>query len=82
VGRDVLAVTVLLGQVAGLLRQLVCVTGWLVLLATTATLLFQPHLTAGHLIAPGAGMLAVFQGLIPRASRRHRAVDESLRDDP
>jgi hypothetical protein len=72
-GRDVRAVTVLLEQAAGLLRQLVCVAGWLVVLSATVTLLFQPRLDPGHLIAPGAGILAVLQGLTPgRAGRRQR----------
>jgi hypothetical protein len=38
-GRDVRAITVLLEQAFGLLRQLVCVTGWLVVLAATTGLL-------------------------------------------
>jgi hypothetical protein len=69
-GRDVRAVTVLLEQAAGLLRQLVCVAGWLVLLSATVTLLFQPRLDPGHLIAPGAGTLAVLQGLTPARAGR------------
>jgi hypothetical protein len=45
--RDVRAVTVLLEQACGLLRQLVCVAGWLVLLTATARLLGQPHIDLG-----------------------------------
>jgi hypothetical protein len=37
----------------------------LVLLSATVTLLYQPHLDPGHLIAPGAGTLAVLQGITP-----------------
>jgi hypothetical protein len=48
-------------QACGLLRQLVCLTGWLVLLAATARPLVQPCLDLGHLVAPGTGALAVFQ---------------------
>jgi hypothetical protein len=82
-GRDVRAVTVFLEQAAGLLHQLVCVAGWLVLLSATVTFLFQPHLDPGHLIAPGAGTLAVLQGLTPaRARRRQRTSAGPSRDDP
>lgn len=51
-GRDVRAVAILLEQACGLLRQLVCVTGWLVVLAAVARLLVQPHFGPGHLTAP------------------------------
>jgi hypothetical protein len=72
-GRDVRAITVLLEQACGLLRQLVCVTGWLVVLAATVRLLVQPHFGPGHLAAPAAGVLAVLQGTSPRrAGRRQR----------
>ena len=82
-GRDVRTVTVFLDQAAGLLRQLVCVAGWLVLLSATVTLLFQPRLDPGHLIAPGAGTLAALQGLTPaRAARRQRTSAAPPRDDP
>jgi hypothetical protein len=66
-GINVLAVTVLLEQACGLLRQLVCVAGWLVLLTAAARLLVQPHIAPGHLIAPGAGALAVLQGVAQSA---------------
>lgn len=71
VGEGISAVTVLLMQACGLLRQLVCVAGWLVLLATTARLLVRPCLDPGHLIAPGTGALAVLQGftISTRAAR-------------
>ena len=78
-GRDIRAVTALLEQAAGLLRQLVCVAGWLVLLSATITLLFQPHLEPGHLIAPGAGTLAVLQGLTRPGQH---AAAAPPRDDP
>ena len=77
--------TILLGQAAGLLRQLVCVAGWLVLLSATMTLLFQPRLNPGHLIVPGAGTLAVLQGLwvTPgRATRRQRTPAAPPHSDP
>jgi hypothetical protein len=81
-GRDVRAVTLLLEQAAGLLRRIVCVAGWLVLLSATVTLLFQPRLDPGHLIVPGAGTLAVLQGLTPgRARRRQRTSAVPPRDD-
>ena len=82
-GRDVCAVTVLLDQAAALLRQLVCVAVWLVLLSATVTLPFQPHLDSRHLIAPGAGTLAVLQGLTPaRARRRQRTSAAPSHNDP
>jgi hypothetical protein len=81
--RDVRAVTILLEQAAGLLRQLVCVAGWLVLLSATVTLLLRPRLDPGHLIAPGAGTLAVLQGFTPaRATSRQRTSAAPARDDP
>jgi hypothetical protein len=57
-GRDVHAVTIVLEQACGLLRQLVCVADWLVLLTATARLLIHPGLAPGHLVAPGAGAVA------------------------
>jgi hypothetical protein len=82
-GRDVRAVTVLLEQACGLLRQLLCLSGWLVLLTATARLLVQPHMDPGHLIAPGAGALAVLQGVAPvRATRRQRTTAEPTRENP
>jgi hypothetical protein len=63
------AVTGLLEHVAGLLRQLVCVTGWLVLLWGFAGIPFQPHFSPEHLAVPGAGALAVLQGLVDRRGR-------------
>jgi hypothetical protein len=80
--RDVRAVTVLLEQACGLLRQLVCVTGWLVVLAATAGLLVQPHFSPGHLAAPAAGVLAVLQGTSPRrAGRGQRPTAQRPRGD-
>jgi hypothetical protein len=82
-GKDVRAVTVLLEQACGLLRQLVCVTGWLVLLTATTRLLVQPHIDPGHLIVPGAGALAVLQGAAPvRATRRQRMAAEPMCESP
>jgi hypothetical protein len=63
------AVTGLLEHVAGLLRQLVCVAGWLVLLWGSADIPFQPHFSPEHLAVPGAGALAVLQGLVDRRGR-------------
>jgi hypothetical protein len=79
-GRDVHAVTILLQQACGLLRQLVCATGWLVVLAATAGLLAEPHFGPEHLAAPTAGVLAVLQGISPRrAGRRQRPPDRPPR---
>lgn len=81
-GWDVHAVTVFLEKAAGLLRQLVCLAVWLVLLSATVPLLFQPHLAAGQLIAPVAGILAVLQGITPTrtAFRRCASADPPRRD--
>jgi hypothetical protein len=68
--RDVAAVTDLLEHVAGLLRQAFHVAGWLVLLWGAAVLPFQAHPSPVHLIAPGAGLLAVLQGILPAWLRR------------
>jgi hypothetical protein len=65
----VAALTGLLEQVAGLLRQLVRVVGWLCLLWGAVALLAHPSLSVGHLVAPGAGALAVLQGLVRPARR-------------
>jgi len=63
-----------------MLRQLVCVTGWLVVLAATTRLLVQPHVGPGHLAAPAAGVLAVLQGISPRrAGRRQGPADQPPR---
>jgi hypothetical protein len=70
VSRDVAAVTNLLEHVAGLLRQVFHVAGWLVLLWGAAVLPFQAHPSPVHLIAPGAGLLAVVQGILPAWRRR------------
>ena len=59
----------LLLQVAACLRQLVTVTGWLVLLVSTVTLLVNPHVPPTHFVTPGAGALAVIQGLIKARSK-------------
>jgi hypothetical protein len=79
-GRNVRAVAILLEQACGLLRQLVCVTGWLVVLAATARLLAQPHFGPGLLAAPAAGVLAVLQGISPRrAGHPQRPADQPPR---
>jgi hypothetical protein len=73
--------TAFLEDAAGLLRQLVHVVGWIVLLVGTAKLLIDPHVTPTHLAVPGAGALAVLQGLIKpwwRRGDRGTAPDESL----
>jgi len=62
----------LVHQVSGLLRQLVHAAGWLVLLYG----LFQPHLSPEHLITPGAGALAVLQGLIKLQRRQGSRPDD------
>lgn len=59
--KAIVAVTGLLEDVAGLLRQLVHVVGWLILLYGSVSLLLRPHLSPEHLITPGAGALAVIQ---------------------
>jgi hypothetical protein len=58
------ALSVLAEQVANLLRQLVCVAGWLVLLCGSISLLAHPQLTPAHLAVPGAGALAILQSLV------------------
>lgn len=63
------AVTAFFEQIAGLLRQLVHVVGWLVLLVSAISLLIHPHVTLDHLAVPGAAVLAVAQNLIK--PRRH-----------
>ncbi len=69
--KAVAALTGLLEHVAELLRQVLHVAGWLVLLWGSVALPFQAHPSPAHLVAPGAGMAAVFQGLV--AGRlRHR----------
>jgi hypothetical protein len=82
-GREVRAVTAFLKQACGLLRQLVCLAVWLVLLTATARLLVQPSPDLGHLVAPGAGALAVLQGLPSTwAARRQRMLPRPPGDNP
>jgi hypothetical protein len=59
-----------LEHVATLLRQVVHIVGWLVLLASSVSLLFHPHFSPPALLIPGAGSLAVLQGLIKPRRRR------------
>jgi hypothetical protein len=68
--KAVVAMTSFLEHVAGLLRQLVHVTGWLVVLSGSLGLMLQPHLSPEHLITPGAGVLAVLQGYIKHGRQR------------
>jgi len=76
-GRDVRAATVFLEQACALLRQLVRVAGWLVLLTAIARLFLQPSVGPGYLIAPGAGALAVLQGVRPSRPSGPAARDSS-----
>jgi hypothetical protein len=72
---DVLgAASKFLEAIANLLRQLVHLVGWIVLLDSSINLLLDPHLSSGHLAVPGAGALAVLQGLI-RPWRRREATN-------
>lgn len=72
--QGVAALTGLLEQVAALLHQLVIVAGWVVLLCGSVVLVFQSHPPLEHLVAPGAGALAVIQGRIAAwLSRRTQA---------
>lgn len=59
----------LLGQTSGLLRQMVAMVGWLVLLVGSIRLLVVPpaEFTVELLLTPGAGAVAVLQGLIRRS---------------
>lgn len=72
--RLVCAVTGFLEQIANLLRQLVHITGWLILLASCINLLIHPHLSLEHLLMPGFGTLAVLQSMI-RPRRRPEDTD-------
>jgi hypothetical protein len=71
----------LLEQIANLLRHLVLVAGWLILLAGSIGLLVHPHLSPEHLLAPGAGALAILQSLI-KPRRRRTANGVTLQDEP
>lgn len=72
------AVSRVLHQVAVCLRQLVSVSGWIVLLVSTITLALHPQITPAHMLPPGAGTAAIVQSLIkPRAKRS----EESTSDD-
>ena len=68
----VYAATGLLRQTSGLLRQLVMMVGWLVLLAGSVRLLTDPPsaFDLDHFAAPGAGAIAVVQGLVRLPARR------------
>jgi hypothetical protein len=78
--RVVAALTDLFERVAGLLRQLVSVVGGLVLLWDAVGLLAHPSLSVAHLMAPGAGALAVIQGFI-RPGRRQRGGPTVMPDE-
>lgn len=58
------AITRFLEDISSLLRQLVQVIGWIVLLIGIANIMLHPHLPTSHLLAPGAGALAILQSLI------------------
>jgi hypothetical protein len=81
IASDVAAVASLLEHVAGLLRQVFHVMGWLVLLWAAAMLPFQAHPSPVHLMAPGAGVLAVLQGMVPAWLRRHVRAATALAGD-
>jgi hypothetical protein len=66
-----------LEALANLLRQLVHVVGWVVLLDGSVNLLIDPHLSLTHLVVPGAGSLAVLQGLIKRRERQEDMNDST-----
>ena|SRR5215469_12009277 len=75
------AVAGLCEQVAGLLRQIVHIVGWIVLLVGLVKLLVGPHWSLVQFVTPGAGVLAVLQGLIwPR--RRYADEEVLLPDAP
>jgi hypothetical protein len=76
-GASIAAITGLLENVAGLLRQLVQVAGWLLLLVGCVGLFFHPHLSIAYLATPGGGALAVLQGFI---RLRGHAVTMALAD--
>ncbi|MFC4592312.1 hypothetical protein [Sphaerisporangium corydalis] len=61
----------LLRHTSGLLRQLVMMVGWLVLLAGSVRLLLDPPaaLSLAHFLTPGAGAVAVVQGLLRPPAR-------------
>jgi hypothetical protein len=70
----------LLEAVASVLRQIVHVVGWLVLLVGSVNLLLDPHPSLGHLIVPGAGSLAVIQGLIKPRRRNEDTSTLTVQD--
>jgi hypothetical protein len=72
-GGVVRTVTLLLEELVGLLRQLVQLTSWLILLTSSVTLLFHPHFSAEFLAIPGAGTMAVLQGIIRPRRRPDKA---------
>lgn len=81
-GASIAAVTGLLENIAGLLRQLVQVAGWLLLLVGCIGLFFRPHLSIEYLATPGGGALAVMQGFIRPRGRPVTVVlaDEEAND--
>jgi hypothetical protein len=80
VSKAIQAVTALLEDVAGLLRQLVHVVGWLVLLAGAVGILVHPQFSPEHLAVPGAGVLAVLQGVI-KSRRQQRPSSTGSKND-
>lgn len=85
--RVVIAASGLLNQIAGFLRQLVSVIGWLALVVGAISSLTHPRLSLAHLLVPGTGALAVLQSAI-KPRRKHPVhgspsladVDRSVRD--
>ena len=70
----VAAVTGLLEHVAGLMRQLVCVVGWVLLLSGVIGVLVHPTFSTEHLVTPGAGAVAVMQVLVRPGRRQGEAL--------
>jgi hypothetical protein len=81
VSHVITAVTGFLEDVASLLRQLVHIVGWLVLLISIGNLLFHPNLSPEHLLAPGAGVLAILQSLIRTRQQQAEATMISMPKD-
>lgn len=65
-------------QVADLLRQIAHIVGWVVLLVGLVKLLFDPYWSLAQLVTPGAGALAVLQGLIWPRRRYADEADEEV----
>lgn len=71
---SIVAMTGLLEDVAGLLRRLVLVVGWVVVLWGLVRLFSHQVFSLERLVTPGAGALAVLQGLVrPRLRKANGA---------